>query len=440
VQATLGDHTTGLRTLRRARDVALRAGNDEAVSRAWNNIAWLLEGEACVCESLAAVEWDERAGLGPDAGVGTLTITATALFQLGRWQEADRVLDRGLAVAREASARMSLRLCRARLALGRGYLADVEAILEEDGPVAAAHHDSSWRILASELEAQLWLMRMQPDHASIAIQPAVDAFDALPVRSATVQSETMAIALRAEADRAHDARSHGDRVGLAAARSQGAGILRRARDVAAEVQRHGRTGPRRPAALAALCAAEWTRLEGASDPSAWEAAGDACRAAEQVHLVVYARYRQAEAILDTARDRVAAAPVLLIAHQDAARMGALPIASAIAALASRAGINLDPAGPGPADPHHHGCRRPVSGTSAFGLTPREQQVLALVADGRTNREIAGTLFITEGTAAIHVSRVLGKLGVARRTEAAAVAHRLHLVDAPASPAGHVRRQ
>jgi DNA-binding NarL/FixJ family response regulator len=62
--------------------------------------------------------------------------------------------------------------------------------------------------------------------------------------------------------------------------------------------------------------------------------------------------------------------------------------------------------------------------SAFpDLTPREREVLALVADGRTNRQIARELFITDKTASVHVSNILGKLGAANRGEAAALAHR-----------------
>ena len=63
---------------------------------------------------------------------------------------------------------------------------------------------------------------------------------------------------------------------------------------------------------------------------------------------------------------------------------------------------------------------------AFALTPREREVLALVADGRTNRQIAAELFISEKTASVHVSNILAKLGVGNRAEAAAVAHRVGL--------------
>jgi DNA-binding NarL/FixJ family response regulator len=57
-------------------------------------------------------------------------------------------------------------------------------------------------------------------------------------------------------------------------------------------------------------------------------------------------------------------------------------------------------------------------------------VLRLVAAGRSNREIATTLFISPKTASVHVSNILGKLGAASRTEAAARAHALRLLDEP----------
>ena len=70
---------------------------------------------------------------------------------------------------------------------------------------------------------------------------------------------------------------------------------------------------------------------------------------------------------------------------------------------------------------------PAPSTDELGLTPREGEVLALVAAGRTNRQIGEALFISDKTASVHVSNILAKLGVANRSEAAAAAHRLHLV-------------
>jgi DNA-binding NarL/FixJ family response regulator len=65
-------------------------------------------------------------------------------------------------------------------------------------------------------------------------------------------------------------------------------------------------------------------------------------------------------------------------------------------------------------------QRPTVGfrLEEFGLTPREREVLAMVAGGLTNREIGSALFITESTAGVHVSNILGKLGVDSRTDAA----------------------
>ena len=101
------------------------------------------------------------------------------------------------------------------------------------------------------------------------------------------------------------------------------------------------------------------------------------------------------------------------------------------ALAMRGRLTLEPDEPEAADGDT------VTGDAApdLGLTPREQEVLALVAYGRTNRQIADELFISENTAGVHVSNILGKLDVKGRGEAAALAYRLGLVDAAADPRG-----
>jgi DNA-binding NarL/FixJ family response regulator len=77
-------------------------------------------------------------------------------------------------------------------------------------------------------------------------------------------------------------------------------------------------------------------------------------------------------------------------------------------------------------------RLAVGRTRAAGrldrLTPREREVLDLIAAGASNRAVADALFISKKTASVHVSNLLAKLGVSSRLEAAALAHRL----APAS--------
>jgi DNA-binding NarL/FixJ family response regulator len=63
-------------------------------------------------------------------------------------------------------------------------------------------------------------------------------------------------------------------------------------------------------------------------------------------------------------------------------------------------------------------------TSAFGLTPREIEVLGHLSAGHTNRQIAERLYISEKTASVHVSNVLRKLQVSSRVQAGAVAQRM----------------
>jgi DNA-binding NarL/FixJ family response regulator len=73
-------------------------------------------------------------------------------------------------------------------------------------------------------------------------------------------------------------------------------------------------------------------------------------------------------------------------------------------------------------------RRPAEDEPLEPLTERERDVLRLLGRGRSNKEIAAELFITERTARTYVSNILGKLGLASRTQAALWAVEHHLVD------------
>ena len=106
------------------------------------------------------------------------------------------------------------------------------------------------------------------------------------------------------------------------------------------------------------------------------------------------------------RRRDDAAAALAEAHAIAVALEARPLREAIEAIARRARIGLD------------GVDSADDAADRIGLTPREREVLSLLAEGRTNRQIGDALFMAESTAGVHVSRILSKLGVRRRSEAA----------------------
>jgi DNA-binding NarL/FixJ family response regulator len=133
-----------------------------------------------------------------------------------------------------------------------------------------------------------------------------------------------------------------------------------------------------------------------------------CRTAREPYLIAYALFRFADdACASGERDEASGA--LLEAARLAETVGAAPLLEDVRGLARRARIKLDN-GDGP-------------GIDAFGLTEREREVLELLAEGRSNPQIAAELFISPKTASVHVSNILGKLGVTGRGEAAAIAHR-----------------
>ncbi len=162
--------------------------------------------------------------------------------------------------------------------------------------------------------------------------------------------------------------------------------------------------------------AELGRLEASPDAELWVEAGRRWRALGFRFPVAVCAWREAEALLGGAGDRTAAAERLTAARRDAAALGAQPLVALIDGLARRARISLveDVAAAG------------ATAAEQAGLTARECEVLGLIAQGRTNREIGTQLFISEKTVSVHVSRILAKLGAANRAQAATVAHRLGL--------------
>jgi DNA-binding CsgD family transcriptional regulator len=163
--------------------------------------------------------------------------------------------------------------------------------------------------------------------------------------------------------------------------------------------------------------------EGGAELAAWRRAVAVWRVDGRPYNLARALLRLAEAAAAAGRREVAVAALEESAAL-AGSLGAVPLSGAVTTFARRLGLRGTVAGV-----------LPVSVPGATLLTEREREVLRLVAEGLSNARIAAELYISPKTASVHVSRIIAKLEVANRVEAAAVAHRLGLLNAPPAVAG-----
>ncbi len=161
-----------------------------------------------------------------------------------------------------------------------------------------------------------------------------------------------------------------------------------------------------------------------AEVEAWERAVTAFGFGE-VYEQARCRRRFAEALLADGRREEAAAQARA-ARETAVRLGAAPLLREVDALIRRGRLTESSPADGP-------------GAVSTPLTAREQDVLRLLALGRSNRQIGEELFISGKTASVHVSNILAKLGAASRGEAVAVAYREGLIPAASKAATTAER-
>ena len=305
--------------------------------------------------------------------------------------------------------------CLAPLAVRTGRFDLAEAMLAQtDARVGGPPWEFPYGALRGIPRAELELWRRRPAAALCIVD---DALRSLEGTDDAVDARTLfRLGVQAAADRVAEARARRD----AAAEAEAVATVSDLRDRVAR----GVGAPPVGGYLALVATAEeatataWEeRLRGRHAPDAWAAAADAWLACSRPYPRACALWRAAESSLGVG-DRPAAVAALGEASAIAGSLGAQPLDAAVTALARRARIRLgSPAGGTAAS-----RTAPASGPAGpDGLTPREREVLALIVRGRSNRQIAAELFISPYTAEVHVSRILGKLGVASRAEAAAAA-------------------
>jgi DNA-binding NarL/FixJ family response regulator len=327
-------------------------------------------------------------------------------YRTGDWDECERLTAAvpepvtTLAVAEVAAQGLGVLVARGRPAAQERLrqlvaLAGADPVLDKDVAV--------W-------EAELATWEGDLDRARAAIRRGLAAADAIERFDQVLEGAWVAMnGLTVEAERAHQARAAGDTATLTDATAAGRALLERVRATVAQAHRTGLAHDVHLRGRHARAEAEWTRLQGRSDPARWRAAVDASSYGH-TYALARCRWRLAEALL-AAGDTEQATAAAQEALDTATRLGAAPLQAALRKLGVR-GLARGP--------------RPATRANPANLTPRELEVLELVATGLGNAEIARRLFISAKTVDHHVSAILTKLGVQRRQDAAAAARRLGL--------------
>ncbi|QFR00511.1 AAA family ATPase [Streptomyces phaeolivaceus] len=404
-----GDVEAGIAEMEDARRRTLERGPAAVVGRAYVNVPSCLES---VGRSQEAVDL-LREGLDVVRSMG-LSVSeawiwgnlAESLISLGRWDEAvEAARQSGISGPSPKPGGLSA-MCASAVALARGDLAEARHRLTTAHTLYGRHNPMPQNNLPlSALALGIAAAEGRLPEARAELAHVLDT--GFPVGTQRYAWPLLLTAATAEAD----ARA------LPTAGAGRAEVLDGIRAVVKKLT----TGAPIWLAHERWVRAELQRAEGLMTPHTWSDVVTAFEPLERPYDLARVRHRLAEALLtegtdDETRDR--ATELLRLAAAVADHLGARPLADEVALLARRARLTLNRA-PGTA----LAAADPVA---ALGLTDREHDVLRLVAVGRTNRQIAGELFISPKTASVHVSNILAKLGVSGRGEAAAVAHRVGL--------------
>ncbi len=412
--ACRSDFDRGIPILREGHDLALELGDPLAIFLTAVGLGWALDESARHGEALdLARETHARMReLGAEARFGgqLASKAARALFDLGRWDEATEVIERTIEAGPTHYAMRWLLSNRIRLSTARG---DVEAANRDLATYAALGE----RVVGPDPDlinvrrAELAIEMGEPATARALVRETLDGM-AEPELD-TDARVLLLVGLRAEAAEAEAARAAGDATRLAEAISTADRLQDELDTHLGRVREIAHTLAAVIVADQRLAVALHGRVHGADDPSAWDAAVEARRELHRPFELAVVLADAAVAHL-AVRRREDGAAALSEAHAITVELGAAPVRQRIEALARRARIGIE------------GVDTADDAADRLGLTRREREVLALLVDGRSNRQIGEKLYMAESTAGVHVSNILAKLGVTRRSEAAAVAHRMGL--------------
>ncbi len=409
--AMIGEIDEGAEQLRHAIRIARERDDLADLSDAYVNYSDMLHvlGRSDEARAITLEGRDVVGGRRPIATMWLDCQLSEFAYDVGDWEESELRLPDPLRWT-GVHTRVNLNLRKAHLLVGRGRHDAARDVMTELTELAADSSEPQFVGPVATLTAELRRREGDLDAARAAIDRGLDQMEFCTDDAARV-SAVAAAGVTIEADAAQRARDLGDKEAETAA-------VRRVDDLLSRVAAAAvRTRPIECALLLAA-RAEAGRAGGRPDPGAFARAAQAWSDVTRPEPAAILRWREAEAHIARG-DREAATVAACAAEEIAVRLGAGWLRGEIEGLAARARLDIA------AELDEEPADEPEE-DDGFGLTSRERQVLALVAEGATNREIGAQLFMAEKTASVHVSRILSKLNVRSRTEAAAVAHRNRL--------------
>jgi DNA-binding CsgD family transcriptional regulator/tetratricopeptide (TPR) repeat protein len=414
--AWLGEPAAGQAVLDAALEIALELEHPDDVGRAYVNRLETLVLSGRMDEALASategIEAVERMGTVLSYGPYIHVAATYAAFQAGRWnlavehlEQADRLVPPEEMGPYRACQVVHFLACR-----GDPSAPDVwEYARRHMGEMPPSNLMVQLHIGGIELAAHAERFAI-----AIAIAIADEGLALLARTDAWIRASELArVAAWPIADLGIRARMNADEDGMGRAHER----INELAGLAAASLRHleAQAGPleARLELDRAQVDAERDRLRGDSDVDTWSSIADGWLDAERPYRALYPRWRAAEAAYADG-DRGSAVAILRRCHVETRALGAVPMTSKLERLGRRMRVRLDTGDPAVGR---------LSERSPYGLTPREDEVLAWLVAGRTNQQIADELFITRSTAGVHVSNILSKLGVSSRAEASDLARR-----------------
>ena len=408
--AVIGDCERGLAVLRQALEIAKQLADTSAISMAYLGLASTLY-DCDALEELAQVGLEGSAWARGLSFPGLNSMAIEGLLPLGRWAEAESLLRDDPRDWGEGMGANWNGAFEGLLAVRRGRLAEAQALLGLRRDAAALLTDVAF---AGNLAGALLELSLVEGRLADARGLVDEGLDWLAgADDIRFRARILRHGVSAEAELATVARARRDGAAELDARKTGLARLEVLRALMTRTDQSPVFAEAR--GNLALAEAEATRLLDRPDPGAWSAAADRFRDPRRPYELACCRLRQAEAMLALRVPRVDAATVLAEARALAVELGALPLLETVETLARMARLDLPSDAPAGTELD--------AGGDPFGLTSREREVLGLLVGGQTNRQIADALFISESTASVHVSNIIGKMGVANRVEAAASAIR-----------------